>query len=122
MNDQNRITAIFQRIGGRFACVQCGRKFRARDATLLEEWDEQWLVRLDCAICHASMLLTVRIEDRRLRLFPLDLTPEEWPHFREMASITIDDVIETTRLMLDYEGDFTDILEDPLAPSEADIQ
>ena len=114
MDDQDRIDQILQRASRRLICSQCHRHFRPRDLALVEAWEERWLVRGDCAMCRANLLLSARLQDEALHIVPLDITPDEWPRFRKHAAITVEDVLTITRTMQAYEGDLSEILEDPL--------
>ncbi len=120
MDDQERIDQILQHASRRLICTQCHRHFRARDLALVEAWDEHWLVRGDCAMCRANLLLSARLEDEALHISPLDLTPEEWPRFRHHPAISVDDVLAIARTMQAYQGDLTEILEDPLEGESPD--
>ncbi|HEY6042814.1 MAG TPA: hypothetical protein VIX58_11845 [Anaerolineae bacterium] len=105
---------IVQKIAGRFACNQCGRKYRARNITTVDKWDASRLLRLACAWCGAEEVLSVVLQGNQARAVLLDLVASEWTYFRRQRAISVNDVVNMARAMRDYDGDFSEILEEPI--------
>ena len=119
MDSKNHLDSMLaQKIAGRFACNHCGRKYRVRDITIVEKWEQQWLMQLVCAWCHAEELLSVLLKGQQARAVLLDVTPGEWKYFRQLPAVGVDDVIEMARTMRDYQGDLSEILEESLPADE----
>lgn len=70
--------------------------------------------RLRCPMCMSHRLVIAVWHRNVVRTYATDLDTEEWMHYRNALPVSIDDVIRITREMMQYEGDFTDVLEDPL--------
>ena len=119
MDSKNNLDAMLaQKIAGRFACNHCGRKYLVRDVSVVEKWEQQWLMQLVCAWCDAEELLSVLLKGQQARAVLLDVTPGEWKHFRRMPTISVNDVIEIARTMRDYQGDLSEIMEEALPKDE----
>ena len=65
-------------------------------------------------MCSAQRVIVAVWGKNSVRTFQSDLDAEEWMHYRNASPIDYDDVIRVARLMSEYEGDLTDVLEDPL--------
>lgn len=115
MNDKpNLDILIVQKIAGRFACNQCARKYRASNITTIDKWDSTRLLRLACAWCGAEEVLAVVLHGNQAHAVLLDLVASEWAYFRRQPAVSTNDVVNMARAMRDYDGDFSEILEDPV--------
>lgn len=65
-------------------------------------------------MCNAQRVIVAVWGKNTVRTFHSDLDAEEWVHYRNAPPIDYDDVIRVARLMSAYDGDLTDVLEDPL--------
>lgn len=70
--------------------------------------------RLRCPICTVHRLVIAVSHKNIVRTYATDLDTEEWLHYRQAPPVSADDVLRMVRLMAEYDGDFTDVLEDPL--------
>jgi len=49
-----------------------------------------------------------------VRTYLTDLDAQEWTHYRDAPPIGSDDVLRVYQMLEAYDGDFSDVLEDPL--------
>jgi hypothetical protein len=84
------------------------------DIHILGRRDQVWAMRVHCRECKAKSLLLAVVNDNGTQPVYTDLAPEEWERFKDAPAISIDDVITAHEFLGLYDGDFTDILEDPL--------
>lgn len=69
---------------------------------------------LRCPMCVSHRLVLALWQKGGVRTFTTDLDREEWLYYRNAPPIDVDDVIRVARLMSGYDGDLSEVLEDPL--------
>ncbi len=111
---------IIEKISRRLKCVRCGRRYRPYDFQLMEERENFAVLRIVCRDCHKQSLVLALVQHRKLRSVVSELEPDEWQRFRKCKPLTRDEVVSFHRMMQAYDGDFTDVLEDPLPREEAE--
>lgn len=90
------------------------RRFRPQDFSTLESVARFGVFRLRCPMCNAQRVIIAVWGKSSVRTYNSDLDASEWVHYRNMPPIDFDDVIRVARVMAAYEGDLTDVLEDPI--------
>lgn len=98
----------------RLRCPGCMRRYRSQDIAPLEDNARSGAFRLSCPMCHSQRLVLAVWTRNAMRTFVTDLDAEEWMHYRAAPPISSDDVLRFHAMLLDYDGDFSDVLEDPL--------
>jgi uncharacterized protein YbaR (Trm112 family) len=116
MNNSAIPPALFQEIVARVRCAMCGHSFRARDIQMLGRRDNAWALRVACPMCRTQALLLAVIERHAAQTLYSDLTPDEWVRFQDRPPIAPDDVIAFHQYIHAYDGDFSEILDEPLPP------
>jgi hypothetical protein len=106
--------ALIRQISARVTCNTCGHHFGARDIEPIGKRDNVWAMRVHCRECHTKALLLAVVNQGTARPIITDLLPEDWERFKESPTITLNDVIAIHEFVQNYDGDFTDILEEPL--------
>lgn len=114
MSDTGRLPDITALIARRLRCPGCMRRFRPQDFSTLESSSRLGVFRLRCPMCNAQRVLIAVWGKNSVRTYHSDLDAQEWVHYRNKPPIDVDDVIRVARDMAAYEGDLTDVLEDPL--------
>ncbi|TAH51905.1 MAG: hypothetical protein EYC68_08990 [Chloroflexota bacterium] len=105
------ITALMAR---RLRCSSCMRRFRPQDISTIESTARFGAFRLRCPLCLSERLVIAVWTKSAIRTFSTDLDYAEWNYYRQAPPINADDVIRMARIMSEYEGDFSDVLEDPM--------
>jgi ribosomal protein S27E len=106
--------ALIRQIAANVTCASCGHHFAARDIELVGKRDHVWAMRVNCRECHTKALLLAVVNQGTARSVETDLVPEDWERFKDSPAISMDDVISVHEFIQAYDGDFTDILEEPL--------
>ncbi|MBI4787584.1 MAG: hypothetical protein HY782_11115 [Chloroflexi bacterium] len=106
--------ALIQQIVAHVTCAVCGHHFATSDIQVVGQREHIWAMRIHCRECRTQALLLAVVNDRGTQPIYTDLAPDEWKRFKDAAPIAADDVIAIHEYLQVYEGDFTDILEDPL--------
>ena len=107
---------IIEKISRRIKCTTCGRRYKPYDFSILEERDNLAVMRLICRECRKQSVVLAVVERRKVRSVVSELEPAEWQRFRSFGVLTVDDVIAMHRVLLPYEGDLSEVLEEPLPP------
>ncbi|MBM3128416.1 MAG: hypothetical protein FJ009_07230 [Chloroflexi bacterium] len=116
MNDSAIPPAMFREIVARVRCALCGHHFRANDIQVLGRRGNAWAMRAHCPMCRAQALLFAVVEPRAAHMLYSDLAPDEWARFKDRPPIATDDVIAFHQFIRAYDGDFSEILDEPLPP------
>ncbi len=116
MQDSLNKDEIIEKIARRLRCSACGRRYKPYDFTVMQEREDVAVMKIVCRECHKQSVVFAVIQHRRVRPVYSELEPDEWERFRDQQPLTCDDIINFHRAMLEYDGDFGDILEDPLPP------
>lgn len=90
------------------------RRFRAQDFSIIESAARFGVFRLRCPMCTSQRVVIAVWNKNAVRTFATDLDAEEWLYYRHAPALDYDDVIRIARMLRDYDGDFGDVLEDPL--------
>lgn len=98
----------------RLRCPQCKRRYRPQDFHIVESAPQWSVFRLRCAMCLTQRLLIGVRSKNTMRAYATDLDVQEWNHYRRLPPIDADDVVRVARMLKTYDGDFSDVLEDPI--------
>ncbi len=114
MSEHASSQALIRQIVARVKCAVCGHHFKASDIQVLGHREQIWAMKVKCRECRTEALLLAAVEGRATRSVYTDLAPDEWQRFADCSPITVDDVITMHQFIESYDGDFSEILEDPL--------
>lgn len=106
--------ALIRQIAARVRCAVCGHHFGTSDIQIVGHREQIWAMRANCRECRTQALLLAVVEENSARPVYTDLAPTEWQRFKDGPPISVDDVIEMHQFIQTYDGDFSEILEDPL--------
>ena len=116
MNDQAIPQEMIRQIVARVKCVVCHHHFRANDIQIVGRRGNTWAMRVACPTCRTQALLFAVLTERAAQTIYSDLTPDEWERFKDRPPISADDLIAFHEYMRAYDGDFSEILDEPLPP------
>lgn len=105
------IAAVMAR---RLRCPSCLRRFRPQDISALESRAHLGVYRLRCPMCNSQRLVIAVWNKNAVRTYTTDLDAEEWMFYRHAPPINADDVLRVHQMFATYDGDFSDVLEDPI--------
>lgn len=114
MSDTSRLPDITGLMARRLRCPRCMRRFRPQDIAIIETASRFGVFRLRCPMCTSQRLVIAVWHKNMVRTYPTDLDAQEWAYYRHAPPINTDDVLRMVQLMNEYDGDFSDVLEDPL--------
>ncbi len=112
----NAITlALVRQIVAQTSCAVCERRFHLNDVSVLGRQGNVWALRVNCRDCQRQDLLLAVLENGKTHPIYTDLTPDEWARFKDRAAISTDEVIAFHTYIQAYPGDWSEILDAPLA-------
>lgn len=115
--DQNPLLAQLRQS----PCPHCKRRFRIQDLRVIDEDANLVVVERRCHVCDKRSLTLISIGKIRAETHYCDLDAEEWMFYKDLPPVMYDDVISCHRVMREYSGDLSDVLEDPvLGPNSKD--
>ena len=106
--------ALIQQIIENVTCAVCGHHFGKSDFQVVGRRGSVWAMRVDCRECRTRALLFAVVGDNATQTVYTDLSPEDWKRFQNNPPVSANDVIEIHECMQRYDGDFSEILEEPL--------
>ena len=65
-------------------------------------------------MCRRVRLVIAVWVKHAVRVLATDLDEQEWTHYRHTEPVNADDVLRVVQMLKSYDGDFTDVLEDPI--------
>lgn len=86
------------------------------DIHLLGKREQAWAFSVRCRECRNDALMLALVESGKTQPIYTDLTPSEWDRFKDKPRINEDDVIAIHRHIQAYDGDFSELLDEPLPP------
>ena len=114
--DQNAISqAVIRQIVARARCAVCGHSFSMSDIRVIGRRDNAWAMSVKCRECRTQALMLAVMSDGSTRPVYTDLTPNEWERFKTRPPISTNDVIDFYSYLDSYNGDLSEILDEPLA-------
>lgn len=105
---------LIRQIAKHVTCTTCGHHFALNDIEFVGRRENVWAMRVNCRECRTKALLFAVVNKGTARSIYSDLAPEDWDRFKDSPAISVDDVIQVHEYIQAYDGDFTDILEEPL--------
>lgn len=116
MNPNPNTQAIVRQIVARVRCGVCKHHFGISDIHPLGKREHAWAFRVRCRECRTEALMLVVVTNRGAQPIYTDLAPSEWERFKASPPISDDDVIAVHRYIQSYDGDFSELLDEPLPP------
>jgi hypothetical protein len=114
MNERVTAQELIRQIVAHVRCAVCGHHFASSDIQVLGRRERVWAMRVNCRECRTKGLLLAVLEGQSARSIYTDLEPDEWQRFKDKPPISTDDVIEFHQHISSYDGDFSEILDEPL--------
>lgn len=85
------------------------------DVHIIGQRDNAWAMSVKCRECRTQALMLAVMAGGSTQPVYTDLTPSEWERFKLRPPISTDDVIGFYNYLDSYDGDFSEILDEPLA-------
>lgn len=114
MNHQSLTQAMIRQIVAHARCAMCGHRFAMGDVRVLGRRGSAWAMSAVCRECRTQALFLAVMSEGTTRHIYTDLSPGEWERFKVRPAITVDDVIDFYVHMDAYDGDLSEILDEPL--------
>jgi len=118
MDENVSAQVLIRQIAARVKCAVCGHHFSMSDIQGLGHREQIWAMRVNCRECRTQALLLAVVNGKTTHPIYTDLSPDEWQRFKDRPPISVDDVIAMHQHIQAYDGDFSEILEDPLPEDE----
>lgn len=114
MNDNGRVPDLAAVMARHLRCHGCARRYRTLDISSVESAPRFGVYQLRCSACNTRRLVIAVWNRNRLRTFSTELDQEEWRHYRKGTPVDVDDVLRFHGMLAEYDGDLSDVLEDPI--------
>jgi hypothetical protein len=114
--NQNAITqAMIRQIVAHARCAVCGHHFSKSDIQIIGRRENAWAMSVTCRECRTKALMLAVMANGVTQPIYTDLDPVEWERFKARPPISENDVINFYAWLSAYEGDFSEVLDEPLA-------
>jgi hypothetical protein len=114
MSENVNVQALIRQIVARVRCAVCGHHFASSDIRVLGRREHVWAMQVNCRECRTRALLLAVIDGKSAHPIYTDLDPDEWQRFKDLPPLSLDEVIAFHQFMQAYDGDFSEILDEPL--------
>jgi hypothetical protein len=114
LSEQSPLPDIAGVMARRLRCQNCLRRFRPQDIRAIETGSRFGVYRLRCPVCNTQRVIIAVWNKNAVRTFSTDLDAEEWAFYRKAPAINADDVLRVHLMLAEYDGDLSDVLEDPI--------
>lgn len=115
MNQNALTSAMIRQIVAQTRCGVCGHHFSKTDVHVIGRHENTWAMSVTCRECRTKALMLAVLANGTTRPIHTDLDPTEWERFKSRPPISIDDVIHFYDYLSVYDGDFSEIMDEPLA-------
>ena len=109
--------ALIRVIVAQVPCAICRHRFATRDIQILDRREQVAAMSVKCRRCGTEAILFAIINQQTALPIRTDLTPGEWARFRHAAPIDANDLIQLHQHLENYDGDLSEIMDEPL-PAE----
>ncbi len=106
--------AIIRQIVAHVTCAVCGQHFAMSDIHVVGRREQVWAMRVRCRECRTEALLLAVVNEAGTQSIYTDLMPAEWERFKNAVPVTADDVISVHEFLAAYEGDLSELMDEPL--------
>jgi hypothetical protein len=114
MDSNSTSRALIREIVAHVRCAVCGHHFAASDVRVVGRTEQVWAMHINCRECRTQALLFAVIKEGGAEPIYTDLAPDEWERVKDRPPISTDDVIAVHQYMQSYDGDFSEIMDEPL--------
>jgi hypothetical protein len=113
--NQNALTqAMIRQIVASTRCGVCGHHFRKSDVHVIGRRENTWAMSVTCRECQSKALMLAVLAGGTTHPIYTDLEPNEWDRFKAHPRISLNDVIQFYSYLDAYDGDFSEIMDEPL--------
>jgi hypothetical protein len=116
MNPDAVTQSLVRQIVAHVRCAHCRHHFGLSDIHVLGKRDQMWAMSVRCRECRTQSLIFASLGDKGIRSAYSDLAPSDWDRFKTSPPISDEDVISVHRYLQEYDGDFSELLDEPLPP------
>ena len=114
MNQNALYQAMIRQIVAQARCGVCGHHFNKSDVQVIGRRENIVAMSVSCRECRTKALMLAVITNGTTHPIYTDLDPTEWDRFKLRPPISIDDVIQFYAYLSEYDGDFSEIMDEPL--------
>jgi len=90
-------------------CGICGQCYEVDNISVLGHQQDLWFLNAFCSACHTRCLVAAIVEEGRVPKVITDLTEAELERFRNMDTLTADEVLDMRNFLKDFDGDFSQL-------------
>ena len=99
--------SLIKRLVASLRCGACGRRYELGNIDVLGQQEGLWFLRVFCSACRAQCLVAAVIKEDRAPEVITDLTEVELDRFRNISTLTADDVLDMHNFLKGFDGDFS---------------
>jgi len=88
-------------------CGICGQCYEVDNISVLGHQQDLWFLSAFCSACHTRCLVAAIVEEGRVPKVITDLTEAELERFRNVDTLTADEVLDMHHFLKDFDGDFS---------------
>ena len=99
---------IARAMAAAISCGACGKRYDPAGIEVISASKGIWYLRAVCAACHVTCAIAVILRDGKPKLYT-DLTENELERFRNMETVSEDDLLAMHRFLRDFDGELSSL-------------
>ena len=88
-------------------CGACGQRYEVGDINILGHHEGLWFLSVICPACHTRCLVAAVLREGKTTEVITDLTEAELDKFKNVGTLTADDVLDMHNFLKDFDGEFS---------------
>ena len=101
--------SLIKRLMASMNCGVCGQCYEVDNISVLGHQQDLWFLNAFCSACHTRCLVAAIVEEGRVPKVITDLTEAELERFRNMDTLTADEVLDMRNFLKDFNSDFSQL-------------
>ena len=99
--------ALIKKLMSSLKCGVCKQHYEGENINVLSHQEDLWLLGAFCPACHTRCLVVAVVKQDNESEVAIDLTEVELDKFRNMGSVTADDLLDMHSFLKDFDSDFS---------------
>jgi len=100
---------LIKKLMASIKCGICGQHYEVDNVGVLGHQQDLWFLSAFCSACQTRCLVAAVVTEDRVPKVITDLTEAELDRFRNLNTLTADEVLDMHNFLKDFHGDFAQL-------------
>ncbi len=103
-------------------CVACGEQYKVENISVVGHQDDTWFMNVYCPFCQSQSLVAAVVKEGVVPEVITDLTESEIKKFKDVESVSADDILDIHQFLNRFEGDISSLFTELHTDSHENIK